>query len=111
MFEDEPKLKEVDSMEEFREELERLALDEPTHFDEIDINELIELDRAIFEEFKATNITDIKEIEEFIKNYEEYRDLVTATGNTSQIEFASYIGNKIGVAYGIAQEEEKEKTK
>ena len=108
MFEDEPKLKEVDPMEEFREELEQLALDEPTHFGEIDVNELNELDRAIFEEFKATDGTDKKEIEEFIENFNEYRDLITATGNASQKDFVSYIGNKIGPIYGRVQEEKAE---
>ncbi len=105
MFEDEPKLKEVDSMKEFIEELEQLAPEEPTHFDEIDINELSELDKAIFEEFKAVDTHDIKEMEEFIENFNEYRDLIIATGNASQKAFISYIGNKISVSYGRAQEE------
>jgi uncharacterized protein YdcH (DUF465 family) len=108
MFEDEPKIKEVDSMEEFRGELEQLALEEPTHFDEIDVSELNELDRAIFEEFKALDIADIKEMESFIENFNEYRDLISATGNASQKEFVSYIGNKVGTAYGRAQSEETE---
>jgi len=98
MFEGETQLKEVDPVESFREEIEQAKSEESTHLEDVNTEELNELDRAMFEEFKAVDTEDPDELNRFGENFTEYRSLIEETGNESQKAFVSYLGNKIGAA-------------